>query len=161
MTINDGSTTIHIEEIAKLLKKSASTGAAPFISFDVKIEMADSKMKGVFSVNGRKIFEAYEGSVKPANDKLGFYYERLVVEGSEDRGNSEKAYYCSRSSKRAAISKNNISFNRRRIKSSGSKKASKASAFILISSNKERSRAQISQINYCRIKIVKAIRQSS
>jgi hypothetical protein len=96
------------EETARLPKKRGSTDVAPFVSFDVTVEMTDGKLKAVFSVNGTQIFEAYECSAKPANDKLEFYYERFVAEGAEDprkfkkgellftlietRGNKQKQY---------------------------------------------------------------------
>ena len=78
------------EETKQLPKKRGSTDVAPFVSFDITVEMADGKLKAVFSVNGTQIFETYECSVKPASNKLEFYYERFVAEGAPDRRKFKK-----------------------------------------------------------------------
>lgn len=78
------------EETGQLPKKRRKADVAPFISFDVTVERADDKLKGIFSVNGTQIFEAYECSIVARDDKLEFYYERFVAEGAEDRQKLQK-----------------------------------------------------------------------
>lgn len=78
------------EETGQLPKNGRKTDVAPFISFDVTVERADAKLKGVFSVNGTQIFEEYECSVVAKDYRLEFYYERFVAEGAKDRRKFQK-----------------------------------------------------------------------
>jgi hypothetical protein len=73
------------ENMAQGSMRQNSFDVVPIITYDIFIEKAQAgNLRATINENGIQTYQAYQCTVKTADDKIEFYYEKFVAEGVKD-----------------------------------------------------------------------------